>query len=143
MCVYLIFCFSLSLFKYVSVPLCLWFSFFMFSLFVCLPVYLISSTVCFYLSSLCLSMYVNVMCLCMCFCFCFRLSVLVVVVVVCCCCLCVCVCVCFYLFLISLPASSSTLAQFHQLGARHKLQKARPFLFTFQNVVLYKNDQAF
>ena len=34
-----------------------------------------------------------------------------------------------------------TLALFHQLGARRKLQKARPFLFILQNVLIYKTDR--
>ena len=35
------------------------------------------------------------------------------------------------------------MAQFHQLGVSHKLQKARPFLLTFQNVVIYKMTKLF
>ena len=38
---------------------------------------------------------------------------------------------------------TKTLAQFHQLGARRKLLKARPFLFIFQNVVIYKMTKLF
>ena len=33
--------------------------------------------------------------------------------------------------------------QFHQVGARHKLQKARPFLYIFQNFIYYKTTGLF
>ena len=36
-----------------------------------------------------------------------------------------------------------TLVQFHQLGAKSKLQKARLFLLIFQNVVIYKMIKRF
>ena len=35
------------------------------------------------------------------------------------------------------------MVQFHQLGASRKLQKARPFLLTLQNVVNYKSTKLF
>ena len=38
---------------------------------------------------------------------------------------------------------SSLEGQFRQRGASHKLQKARPFLMFFHNIVIYKTTKLF
>ena len=87
-------------------------------------------------------------CVCVYVCVCMFVCVCVWCVV----CVCVCVCVCQESIDLSVlkwaviddsALQAVSLVHFHQLGASHKLQEARPFLLILQTFINYKTTQLF